>query len=89
MQKDLRQNSKHVSLKVKDGIHHSRNVHGHKIILLTQLVVKKVIFNILIAQDMSLYFCRNSLTGNDSIYDARNVEGFKMNFQAHFTEIKG
>ena len=38
---------------------------------------------------MILNFCHNLLTGNDSFYDAHNVEELEMKFQAHFIEGEG
>ena len=38
---------------------------------------------------MTLYCYHNWLTGNDSFYDANNVEGLEIKFKTHFTEDKG
>ena len=79
MQKDLNNKipSTYISLHI-----------SHKIIFLANYIVKRVILNILIAQDMTVYSCHNVLTVNDSFYDTYNVKGLEMKFQAHFTESK-
>ena len=68
------------STESKQDLQHSSNVKWQEIILLA--FFKRVIFNLLLIQYMTLYCCHILITGNDDFYYSHYVEvDLKLNFR--------